>query len=267
MRVNADQFGPWAVVTGASSGIGREFAHQLAAAGINVMLVARRRAMLDDLAAALAGHYGIDSRATSADLSDPGALTLIADATADIDVGLLVSNAGAALPGLFLDSDLQTQRAILRLNTAAHLGLSHHFGGRLARRGRGGIILVSALGAIHGVPYMANSAATKAYVASLGAGLHVELAKRGVHVTVLHPGPTRTPALAELGLDPDKMPISPMAPDVCAREALRALARNRARCIPGRMNRVTAALAPPALTRSMMARLLSRPASVNATAE
>jgi uncharacterized protein len=117
------------------------------------------------------------------------------------------------------------------------------------------------------VPYMANSAATKAYVASLGAGLHVELAKQGVHVTVLHPGPTRTPALGELGLDPDKMPISPMAPDVCAREALRALARNRARCIPGRMNRMTAALAPPALTRSMMARILSRPASVNATAE
>jgi uncharacterized protein len=267
MRVNADQFGPWAVVTGASSGIGHEFAHQLAAAGINVVLVARRRAMLEDLDAALAGQYGVDSRAVCVDLSDPGALTAVADVTADIDVGLLVSNAGAALPGPFLDSDLQAQRAIVRLNTAAHLGLSHHFGERLARRGRGGIILVSALGAIHGVPYMANSAATKAYVASLGAGLHVELAKHGVHVTVLHPGPTRTAALDELGLDPDKMPIPPLAPDVCAREALRALARNRARCIPGRMNRMTAALAPPALTRSMMARILSRPASVNATVE
>jgi short-subunit dehydrogenase len=267
MRVNADQFGPWAVVTGASSGIGREFARQLAAAGINVVLVARRLAILQDLDAALAGHYGIDSRAVGVDLSDPGALTLIADATADIDVGLLVSNAGAALPGPFLDSSLEAQRAILRLNTAAHLGLSHHFGERLARRGRGGIVLVSALGAIHGVPYIANTAATKAYVASLGAGLHVELAKHGVHVTVLHPGPTRTPAMAELGLDSDKMPIPPMAPDDCAREALRALARNRARCIPGRINRVTAALVPPTLTRSMMARMLSRPASVDATAE
>jgi uncharacterized protein len=267
MRVNADQFGPWAVVTGASSGIGREFAQQLAAAGINVVMVARRLNMLQDLAAELAGHYGVDSRAVGVDLSDPGALTPIADATADIDVGLLVSNAGAALPGPFVDSDLQAQRAIVRLNTAAHLGLTHHFGERLARRGRGGIVLVSALGAIHGVPYMANTAATKAYVASLGAGLHAELAKHGVHVTVLHPGPTRTPALGELGLDPEKMPIPPMAPDVCAREALRALARNRARCIPGRVNRMTAALAPPALTRSMMARMLSRPTSVTATAE
>jgi short-subunit dehydrogenase len=259
MSISADRFGPWAVVTGASSGIGREFAHQLADSGINVVLVARRLAALRDLGAALSRGYGVDHRAVAVDLSDPGMLTPIVEATNDIDVGLLVSNAGAALPGAFLDSDLQAQRAILRLNTAAHLGLTHHFGARLARRGRGGIVLVSALGAVHGVPYMAHTAATKAYVTSLGAGLHVELAKQGVHVTVLHPGPTRTPVLGELGLDPDKMPIPPMAPEDCVREALRALARNRARAIPGRINRVTAALAPPALTRSVMARMLLRP--------
>jgi short-subunit dehydrogenase len=267
MSINARQFGPWAVVTGASSGIGREFASQLAAADINVVLVARRLDVLQDLGAGLAQRYGVDYRAVGVDLSDPGMLTPIAEATNDIDVGLLVSNAGAALPGPFLDSDLQAQRAILRLNTAAHLALTHHFGERLARRGRGGIVLVSALGAVHGVPYMAHTAATKAYVSSLGDGLHVELAKHGVHVTVLHPGPTRTPILAELGLDPDKIPIPPMAPDNCVSEALRALARNRARCIPGRINRVTAALVPPAWTRSMMARLLSRPTHVKTAAQ
>jgi uncharacterized protein len=267
MSINARQFGPWAVVTGASSGIGREFAGQLAAADINVVLVARRLDVLQDLGAGLAQRYGVDCGAVGVDLSDPGMLTPIAEATNDIDVGLLVSNAGAALPGPFLDSDLQAQRAILRLNTAAHLALTHHFGERLARRGRGGIVLVSALGAVHGVPYMAHTAATKAYVSSLGDGLHVELAKHGVHVTVLHPGPTRTPILAELGLDPDKIPIPPMAPDNCVSEALRALARNRARCIPGRINRVTAALVPPAWTRSMMARLLSRPTHVKTAAQ
>ncbi|OBK45392.1 SDR family oxidoreductase [Mycobacterium sp. 1081908.1] len=264
MSISADWFGPWAVVTGASSGIGREFAHQLADSGINVILVARRLAALQDLGAALSRDYGVEYRAVGVDLSDPGSLTPIAEATNDIDVGLLISNAGVALPGAFVDSDLQAQRAILRLNTAAHLGLTHHFGERLARRGRGGIILVSALGAVHGVPYMAHTAATKAYITSLGAGLHGELAKRGVHVTVLHPGPTRTPALADLGLDPDKMPISPMAPDVCAREALRALERNRASCIPGRINRVTAALVPAAVTRSVMSRMLLRPTRVEA---
>jgi uncharacterized protein len=264
MSTNAHQFGPWAVVTGASSGIGREFAGQLAAAGINTVLVARRLDMLRDIGAELADRTGVDYRAVGVDLSDPGVLAPIAEATNDIDVGLLVSNAGALLPGPFVDSDLQAQRAVLRLNTDAHLGLSHHFGARMARRGRGGIVLVSALGAIHGVPYLAHTAATKAYVASLGAGLHGELAKRGVHVTVLHPGPTRTPALAEFGLDPDKLPIPPMTPHQCVREALRALERNRARCIPGRINRVTTALVPPALTRSMMSRMLLRPASVTA---
>ncbi|MBV8789283.1 MAG: SDR family NAD(P)-dependent oxidoreductase [Mycobacterium sp.] len=267
MVINANQFGPWATVTGASSGIGREFADQLAAAGINVVLVARRLAVLEDVGAELSRRYGVDYRAVGVDLSDPGALTPVAEATADIDVGLLVSNAGAALPGPFLDSDLGAQRAVLRLNTAAHLALTHHFGERLARRGRGGIVLVSALGAEHGVPYMAQTAASKAYVSTLGAGLHVELAKSGVHVTVLQPGPTRTPVLAELGLDPAKLPIPPLAPDDCAREALRALARNRARCIPGRINRATAALVPAAWTRSMMARMLSRPAQVKTAAQ
>jgi short-subunit dehydrogenase len=267
MSINAHRFGPWAVVTGASSGIGREFADQLAAAGINVVLVARRLAVLRDLGAELNRRYGVDYRAVGVDLSEPDALGPIAEATADIDVGLLVSNAGLALPGPFLESDVDAQRAILRLNTAAHLALTRHFGEGLAQRGRGGIVLVSALGAIHGVPYMAHTAATKAYITSLGAGLHVELAKHGVHVTVLHPGPTRTPALADLGLDPDNMPIPPMAPDDCAREALRALARNRANCIPGRINRLTAALAPPAFTRSVMARMLLRPTQLKTAAQ
>lgn len=267
MNINAHQFGPWAVVTGASSGIGRQFAHQLAAAGINVVLVARRLNTLEGLGAALARRYGVDWRAAGVDLSDPGALTLIVEATADLDVGLLVSNAGVALPGAFLDSDLQAQRATLQVNTTAHLGLTHHFSQQLVRRGRGGIVLVSALGAVHGVPYMANTAAAKAYVASLGAGLHAELAKHGVHLTVLHPGPTRTRVMTELGLDPGNMLIPPMMPDDCVSEALRALARNRARCIPGRVNRVAAALVPPALTRSMMARMLSRPTQVKAPAE
>ena len=267
MSIDARQFGPWAVVTGASSGIGREFANQLAAAGINLVLVARRLDVLQGLGAALARQNGVDYRAVGVDLSDPGMLTPIAQATNDIDVGLLVSNAGAALPGPFLDSDLQAQRAILRLNTAAHLGLTHHFGERLVRRGSGGIVLVSALGATHGVPYMAHSAATKAYVASLGAGMHVELAEHGVHVTVVHPGPTRTPVFEELGFDQSKMLPQAMMVDRCVHEALRALARNRARCIPGRINRVTTALMPPALIRSMMARILSRPARVKTAAQ
>jgi uncharacterized protein len=259
MSINIHRFGPWAVVTGASSGIGREFAGQLAAAGINVVLIARRLAALRDIGTELAARYGIDYRTVGVDLSEPGLLAQVVAATAELDVGLLVSNAGAAIPGAFLDSDLDAQRRIVRLNTTAHLDLTHHFGARLAARGRGGIVLVSALGAGHGVPYMANAAATKAYVASLGEGLHVELATHGVHVTVLHPGPSRTPVLAELGLDAGELPIPVTSVDRCVSDTLRALERNRARCIPGRVNRVTASLAPPGLRRTMMAAMLSRP--------
>ena len=266
MSINVDQFGPWAVVTGASSGIGEEFARQLAASRINVVLIARRLGILDDIGASLAARHGIDYRAIGVDLSLPGLAAPIVEATADIDVGLLVSNAGAGKAGAFLDSDLDVERRIVGLNTAAHLNLTHHFAPRLAQRGRGGIVLVSALGARHGVPYMANSAATKAYVASLGEGLHVELAKHAVHVTVLHPGPTRTPVLAELGLDAEKMPIPPMSVQRCVSDTLRALQRNRARCIPGRINRMAAALTPPALTRKMMATMLSPPDQAGARA-
>jgi uncharacterized protein len=258
MSLNVDRFGPWAVVTGASSGIGHEFARQLAAAGINVVLIARRLGALHEIGDALAAEYGIEYRAVGVDLSDPGLLAPIVDATADLDVGLLVSNAGEASPGAFLDSDLDAEESIVRLNTTAHLDLTHHFAQRLARRGRGGIVLVSALGAMYGIPYNANTGATKAYVASLGEALHVELGKHGVHVTVLLPGPTRTSDLAELGIEAGKLPIPIMPVERCVSETLQALARNRSHCTPGRINRMTIALAPPRLTRTMMAALMSR---------
>lgn len=257
MSIDNNQFGPWAVVTGASSGIGREFARQLAAAGVNLVLVARRLAILQEVGADLGANYGVEHRAVGVDLSEPGSLTSITEATEDLDVGLLVSNAGAGKPGSFLDTDLDLQRRLVRLNTTAHLELTHHFGQLLARRGRGGIVLVSALGAVHGIPYMANAAATKAYVASLGDGLHVELAKHGVHVTVLHPGLTRTPVLAEFGLEGIRLPIPTMSVERSVAETLHALDRNRARCIPGRLNRLMNTVAPPALTRSVMAGMLS----------
>ena len=257
MSIDNARFGPWAVVTGASSGIGREFARQLAAAGVNLVLVARRLAILQEVGADLGANYGVEHRAVGVDLSEPGFLTSITEATEDLDVGLLVSNAGTGKPGSFLGEDLDFQRRLVRLNTTPHLELTHHFGRLLARRGRGGIVLVSALGAVHGIPYMTNSAATKAYVASLGDGLHVELAKHGVHVTVLHPGLTRTPVLAEFGLEGTRLPIPTMPVERCVAETLHALARNRARCIPGRLNRLMAAVSPPSLTRSVMASMLS----------
>ena len=141
------RFGPWAVVTGASSGIGKEFARQIAASGINVVLVARRDALLAELGRAISQEFDVQYRALAMDLSQEGFIERLDDATYDLDIGLIVSNAGTGNPGEFLKHDRQLLQATLRLNTMAHLEITHHFGQKLGERRRGGIILVGALGA------------------------------------------------------------------------------------------------------------------------
>lgn len=185
-------YGPWAVVTGASDGIGRAFAHELAAAGLDLVLVARREVVLQALAAELTHRHTIRVRVVAVDLADPaGPATLLA-ATDDLDVGLLVAAAGFGTSGPFLDGDLDAELDMLAVNCRAVAALSHAFGKRLAARGRGGLILMSSLVAFQGVPRAAHYAATKAYVQSLAEGLHHELAPRGVDVLASAPGPVHS---------------------------------------------------------------------------
>ena len=253
--VDRTLFGPWAVVTGASSGIGREFARQLAANGINVVLIARRQALLAEAGREFSTQYGVEHRVVALDLTEPGFLERIAGATDDLDIGLVVSNAGTAMPGEFLSHDLDALHAVMSLNATATLEVTHHFGGRLARRGRGGMILVSAAGSRHGVPNMANDAATKAYVLALGQALHREFARHGVTVSVLLPGMTDTPTLDRLGFQPGTSPLKPMTVEQCVAEGLAALAANRATHIAGRLNRVSDRVIPARVTSMMMGRM------------
>src|ERR671924_1753491 len=127
-------FGPWALVTGGSSGIGKEFARQLAANGLHVVLAARRLPLLDDLGRQLATTYGVQYRAVRADLAEPAAVGALATATQDLDIGLLISNAGAFLPGAFLQLDRSRLRQMIQLNVIAHLDLTQHFGQRMVAR-------------------------------------------------------------------------------------------------------------------------------------
>jgi short-subunit dehydrogenase len=253
--IDRARFGPWAVVTGASSGIGREFARQLAANGINVVLIARRQALLAEAGREFSTQYGVEHRVVALDLTEPGFLERIAGATDDLDIGLVVSNAGTAMPGEFLSHDLDALQAVMSLNATATLEVTHHFGGRLARRGRGGMILVSAAGSRHGVPNMANDAATKAYVLALGQALHREFARHGVTVSVLLPGMTDTPTLDKLGFQPGTSPLKPMTVEQCVAEGLAALAANRATHIAGRLNRVSDRVIPARVTSMMMGRM------------
>ncbi len=271
-QIDKKRFGPWALVTGASSGIGKEFAQQIAASGINVVLVARRDALLAELGHAITEEFDVQYRAVSMDLSQEGFIAGLADATHDIDIGLVVSNAGTGNSGEFLKLDRQLLQATLRLNTMAHLDITHHFGAKLAERRRGGIILVGAMGAENGVPYMANDGGAKAYVHSLGEALQYEFKPLGVYVTVLAAGFTNTAVLEKFGLDPKTLPMKPMSVEQCVSEGLSGLLENRSRIVPGRLNRIMNALVPASLARKIEADILGKglarkPAPANARAE
>jgi uncharacterized protein len=256
--IDKNKFGPWAIVTEASSGIGKEFARQLAASGIHVVLVARRLHLLEAWGQELARLYGVQYRAAQADLSRPDFIDVLKPVTQDLEIGLLVSNAGTGIPGEFLSIPEERLLDIVNLNTISHLRLVYYYGQQLTNRGRGGIILVSAMGALEGIPYMANDAATKAYVTSLGQGLHVELEKAGIHTTVVIPGPTETPVIEKFGLDTMKLPLKPMSVEQCVAEGLAALNDNRATHLTGRINRLLSKLIPATVTRKMNSKMLSQ---------
>jgi len=184
------RYGAWAVVTGASSGIGREMALSLAASGLNLVLAARSKAVLEQLAAEMIAQHGIEVRVIELDLShDTGVETLVM-ATRDLDVGLLIAAAGFGTSGRFLDSLLEQELEMLNVNCRSLMSLSWHFGRRFAERGRGGMILMSSIVGFQGMPNAAHYAATKAYVQTLAEALYVELAGAGVDVLACAPGPT-----------------------------------------------------------------------------
>ncbi len=193
-------YGPWAVVTGASDGIGRAFAEQLAAGGVSAVLVARRAAVLERLAAQLR-RLDVAVRVVPADLSDVDAVRAVDEATRDLDVGLVVAAAGFGTSGPMLGNALDVELNLVDVNCRAVAALAHVFGARLQRRGRGGLVLLSSLVAFQGVPRAANYAATKAYVQTLAEGLRVELGPAGVDVVACAPGPVSSGFAARADMD------------------------------------------------------------------
>lgn len=185
------QYGPWAVVTGASDGIGREMAVTLAEAGLNLVLVARRQEVLETLAPQLNTH-GVQTLVVAADLAQEEGVKRVIDATQHLDIGLLVAAAGFGSSGAFLQTSLRQELDMLDVNCKAVLAMTHHYAQRFVERRRGGIVLMSSLVAFQGVPGAANYAATKAYIQTLAEGLHAELAPLGVDVLASAPGPVHS---------------------------------------------------------------------------
>jgi short-subunit dehydrogenase len=189
----ADCYGPWALVAGASEGLGAEFAEQLAARGLNLVLVARRADLLKSLGQSLSEKYAIAVRDLALDLAEPDAADHLVQATQDIEIGLLVYNAAYSAIGSFFERPLDDHLLELATNCRTPLALVHTLGRRMLARGRGGILLMSSLSAQQGSPYIANYAATKAYNWILAEGLWDELRRQGVDVLVCCAGAISTP--------------------------------------------------------------------------
>lgn len=198
----AERYGPWAVITGASAGIGAEFAQRVAERGVNVVLVARRRNRLEALASTIEDMCRVEVRVAPADLSSRDIVEVLRPALEGIEIGLLINCAGFGSSGLFLDMDPSVQESMLNLNCRAPMLLTHEIAQGMRERGRGGVIFVSSVNAFSAARGMSNYNATKSYDLLFAEGLAEELRPFGVDVQALCPGGTTTEFQRVAGLDP-----------------------------------------------------------------
>lgn len=253
-----------ALITGASSGLGAEFARQLAPYASRLVLVARRKERLDTLKGELENlHEGLQVRIYAVDLADPAARVAFVEwlAGESVAIDFLVNNAGVGDHGPFQESRWERVRAMLDLNIAALTHLTHLLLPSMLAGGRAAILNVSSVASFFPLPTMAVYSATKAYVTSLSEALAIELRPHGITVTALCPGPVPTEfaSIAERGegLRPhyESMPAFVVSPEVAVRSGLEAVARGRARTVPGALMALAvgaALLVPFFITREIL---------------
>jgi short-subunit dehydrogenase len=228
-----ERYGPWAVVAGGSEGIGEDFADQIAAAGVNVVLLARRIEPLERTADQIRSRHGVEVRTVAIDLTDPDVLGKVEPTVADLEVGLLIYNAGAVHGAeLFARRPVQDAIQLIDLNCRTVALLAHHFARPMSERGRGGIVLMTSMSSAAGAAYTAVYNATKAFDFVLAEGLWMELGQVGVDVIAVPAGLTDTPAMRRSGIiGRDDMPA--MRSAAVAKEALDALGSSGPIVAPG----------------------------------
>ena len=195
----ADKYGPWALVAGASDGLGAKFARELAERGVNVVLLARRQAVLDQVAADIGSQMSAQTRTLAVDLAHPGATAAIAEATGDLEIGFLVYCAGAD-PNYqpFLANPIAAAEAMVQRNCMVPMQLCHRFAPAMVERGSGGIVIFGSGAGLAGGANMVAYGASKAFDMVFAEALWAELHDKGVDVLGLILGKTDTPALREL---------------------------------------------------------------------
>lgn len=248
MTTFKQKYGPWALITGASSGIGEDFALQCAEQGLNVILVARREDRLTALAKTIHKKYQRQTAVIPLDLGRDDFMPELIQQTEKFDVGLLINNAGFGVGKDFLDSDLDEELHMLHVNCRAPMMLTHHFGQQMKQQKRGGIIMLGSIGAFQAVPHLSSYAASKAFDLLFGEGLTEELKPHGVDVFTLCPGLTATEFQGKAGFEQKYA----MSSDTVAKFALDNIGKT-ASGVPGLHNK-----AATQMTRLMPRKLAAK---------
>jgi short-subunit dehydrogenase len=238
-----EKYGPWALVTGASSGIGVEYALQLAAKGMNLVLVARRKELMNTLATQLSEKYNVQTRVIEADLSVDGFQQAVLDGVKDLDVGLLVNNAGMNCEGQFYRGGIERNLKMIQLNVKAPYILAYEFGKLFMEKGKGGIVFTSSISAFNANPYLSHYAATKAYILSLAESMNYEFRDKNIDVLALCPGMTKSEMTRGMKEGPMLMEVAPVV-----QEALDNLGK-KAHVVPGFLNKAQIFLSTRVLSR------------------
>ena len=252
------RYGNWAIVAGASEGLGAEYANELARRGLNLILIARREELLQALAKQLSEKYKIRAKPLVLDLSLPDAAEQLIERTMDFDIGLLVYNAAYSAVGPLLEHTMHEHMLELHTNIHTPYKLVYLLGQHLLQRGRGGIVLMSSLSAFQGSAYISTYAATKAFNIVLAESLWEEWRSRGVDALVCISGAVKTPNyVASQPVRTGGLGDMTMTPKEVVSEALDALGK-QPYVIPGRMNRIASFVMRHLLPRTLAIKFMGR---------
>lgn len=252
----ADRYGPWALVLGASEGMGAAWALGLARRGLNLVAVARREGPLEAVVSE-ARAYGVRARAVSLDLARPDLDAALAEHFDELDIGLVVYNACYSVIGEFTELSLEDKLKTVDVNVRGPLVTAHHFAPRLIARGRGGLVFMSSMSGFQGTAMVGTYAATKAFDTVLGEMLWEELGEHGVDVMVCAAGATLTPNFESQTPEHKRATAYPLSPERVVNEAIEQLGAGQPVVIPGRINKMVSSVVG-LLPRRAAIRFISR---------